>query len=435
MRLKISLFSLVTLLACCTSSVAQPPGIDGNRWTNAGGIALSQTQGFAQGDPMRLTWGFAREGTTIASFGTGPSGPSDLIARMDAIYGSGPGGADLTLRPWYNHYKGVFDRWSSISGLSYQYEANDDSVAYSSSASAATNGILNTRADVRIGGRNIDGNSGVLAFNFFPTVGDMVIDTNDNFFGTPGSSTNVIGLRNVVAHEHGHGIGMNHLLASDSSQLMEPFINTSFDGPQFHDILVAQRAYGDFNEKGAGNDISANATSLGAIAIATAVSVGNSARTLVVPANATDFVSIDDNTDTDVFSFSVAQSGNISVLLESLGFTYKAEPQSGGGADDDFNTRLRSDMTLELLGTNGSTVLASANATGLGGSESISGFLLNTAGTYFVRVTGVDNADAISLDTQFYGLTLNFSAVPEPATAALFAVVGMAFLTIRRRRS
>jgi hypothetical protein len=35
-------------------------------------------------------------------------------------------------------------------------------------------------------------------------------------------------LRDVVMHEHGHGMGMQHVCSSNSSQLMEPFINTSF---------------------------------------------------------------------------------------------------------------------------------------------------------------------------------------------------------------
>jgi hypothetical protein len=176
-----------------------------------------------------------------------------------------------------------------------------------------------------------------------------------------------------------------------------------------------------------------NATALGLIPTATAISIGNDARNLVVANTEIDFVSIDDDTDIDVFSFSVASAGSVNVLLESLGLTYNATPQGAGGGTP-FNSELRSDLTLALLGTDGSTILQSANLTGLGGDEMIN-FLLGSAGTYFLRITGVDNVDAIALDTQFYGLTVGFTqAVPEPGTIGLFAVLSIAGFVVARRR-
>ena len=42
---------------------------------------------------------------------------------------------------------------------------------------------------MRIGGVFIDGNSGVLAYNYFPDYGDMVLDTGDgNFYDNPGNN-------------------------------------------------------------------------------------------------------------------------------------------------------------------------------------------------------------------------------------------------------
>lgn len=421
---------------------AQTPIIDGERWTTAGGVALTQSQGTNQGDPMRLTWGFAQEGTSIPAFNTGNAGNSNLIARLDSIYGAGGGGTDLTQRPWFQEFESTFSRWASISGLSYQYEANDDGVSYSNFNGGATRGLLGTRADVRIGGRTIDGNSNVLAFNFFPNIGDMVIDTNDNFFSnSSGTANNFRGLRNVLSHEHGHGIGMAHLFASNSSQLMEPSINNSFDGPQHHDILVAQRAYGDANEKsfaGLGNDVATRATSLGALADAGVISVGDSARSLVVPASSNDFFSIDDASDTDFWSFSIAEAGNVDILLESLGFSYLTQPQGSNGlptgTNVTFNTQQRSDLALALFDVDGTTLLSFSNVNGLGGVESISSFGLTSAGTYFVRITGADNPDVGSLDTQFYGLSVGFTAaIPEPGTAGLLSLCVVAALARRRR--
>ncbi len=388
------------------------------------------------GNPLTLTWGFAQEGTLIPSFNTGSQGNSNLIFRLDQIYGAGPGGTDLTQRPWFQLFQSVFDRWSSISGLSYIYEANDNGVAFSNSSNASNRGVLGIRADVRIGGRAIDGNSGILAFNFFPNVGDMVIDTGDNFYSN--TSNNSRGLRNVVAHEHGHGLGMDHLDSNNSAQLMEPFLSTAFDGPQYHDILMAHRGYGDFNEKsngGLGNDIVSRATSLGAISDGGSVSIGNSARSLVVAPTATDFVSIDDQSDTDFYSFTVDSAGTVNVLLEALGFTYNAGPQ--GGAQSAFDTLRRSDLALAIFDTDMLSLLGSANNTGLGGSESLNDILLDHAGTYFVRVSGISSLGGSAIKTQFYGLSVGFtaSAIPEPATGMLMTMIAFGTLIQRRRKA
>jgi hypothetical protein len=415
----------MSLVVAVSTVVAQPEDI--GRWSS--GTAIAPVQGHAMGNPLTLTWGFAAEGTLIPSFNTGPQGNSNLIARMDGLYGSGPGGNDLTQRPWFEFYKSTFDRWSSISGLSYIYEANDDGVQFSGTNTTSNRGTVGVRADVRIGGRNIDGNSNILAFNFFPNVGDMVIDTNDNFYNT--TTSNSLRLRNVVAHEHGHGLGMDHVgTATSARQLMNPTASTAFDGPQHHDILMAHRGYGDFHEKsfaGQGNDVVARATDLGVLADGATVSIGNSARTFAVAATATDFVSIDHSNDTDFWSLTVNSAGTVDVLLEGLGFTYTADSVS-------FNTARRSDLSLALFDTNGTSLLALANNTGLGGNESIN-FDLTAAGTYFLRVTGSNNPDTIAIKTQFYGLSASFTAVPEPGSVAVLFVVGSLLLGRRQRRT
>jgi serralysin len=412
------LFASASSLFLTSSLVAQPPNI--SRWS--GGTAQTQTQGFSQGSPLRLTWGFMSLGAAINGDGRFPDGNNNLQTRLNTIYAGGQA-------EWQPLFQSVFDRWSSISGLSYTFEANDDGAA----ASNGNSGVLGTRADVRIGGKNLDGNSGVLAYNWFPNRADMVIDTNDNFFSN--TTNNSIRLRNVVSHEHGHGCGCFHCISSSSSQnfLMEPFIDTSFDGPQFHDILVIQRGYGDALERSntfQGNDTATLATPLGVVAQATPVSIGNSPKinmangnNLVAP-SATDFISLDSDTDTDFYSFSVTNAATVSILLEALGITYDARPE-GSGTPFDFNTRNRVDMTLTLFDTNGTTILQTANLNGFGGDESIL-FNLLSAGTYFVRVNGTSNGDPVALDTQFYALSMVLVAVPEPATIALMGGIGVA---------
>ena len=150
-------------------------------------------------------------------------------------------------------------------------------------------------------------------------------------------------------------------------------------------------------------------------------------------AGTTDFVSIDSDSDTDFFKFTIADAGLVNVTLDSLGFTYQAGPQTDG-SQVAFNTAQRSDLRFSLLGSDGLTSLMDVNAFGLGGTESLLNFALNTAGTYFIRVQGASNVDDIALDTQFYGLQVNFiTAVPEPSSLALLALVG-GFAAVRRRK-
>jgi hypothetical protein len=228
---------------------------------------------------------------------------------------------------------------------------------------------------------------------------------------------------------------MPHMDSNNANFLMEPFFSSAFNGPQYHDILVAQRMYGDANEKsnaGLGNDTSARATSMGNLTVGgLPLRVGTSATSLVVSSTATDFVSIDGNTDTDFYKFTIASQGILDAQLDPLGFTYNITAQNAGG-NVPFDSKMRSDLSLALIGLDGSTVLATSNLFGLGGSEHIT-FSLFAAGTYFLRITGVGNIDSISLDAQFYGLTLGFSPVPEPAVLGMIGLVAGVWIWKRRR--
>ncbi len=423
------LFAVVCLiLVANVGTQAQPPDI--SRWT--GGTAIAPVQGYNMGDPLRLTWGFAAPNTLIndAAFSGYANAPNNLQTRLDQIYGS--------QAVWQPLFQSTFNRWSAISGLSFDYEPNDDGISYVVNTNQAPLGLVGTRADIRIGGKALDGNGGTLAYNYFPSVGDMVIDTNDNFYDNTTSDSQV--LRFILAHELGHALGMEHVTSADQSFLLEPTYQSSFDGPAYHDILVAQRGYGDALEKtngGLGNDSVSNATSLGTLVFNSNASIGNDARNLLVSANATDFLSIDSDTDRDYFSFNIESAGLLNVSLEALGFTYLAGPQ--GGSESLFDTRVRSDLRFSLFGTDGLTLLADVNSFGLGLAETLTGFNLGSAGTYFLRVQGSSNPDVTQLDTQFYGLNVGFiTAVPEPSSMVLlgvFASAGALRVSMRRRNN
>ncbi len=363
---------------------------DGSRWSTT----ATDGSGLSQGDPTTITWGFADDGTAIDGFIGEAANPSNLIAFLDGIYGAGPGGSDLTQRPWFTYFEQMFDNWSSLIGCNYVYEPADDGAAL-----AYNNGVLGVRADVRIGGHLLDGNSGTLAYNFFPNTGDMVIDTGDNFYTN--TANNSRRLRNVLAHEHGHGLGISHVCPVNGTKLMEPFINTSYDGVQFDDRLAGNRGYGDTDEFPVENDTFGNATDFGAVS---------------TPGNASTQRSIDDNSDTDYFSFTVGASTTLDVTLTPDGTTYLSGPQNANGscsAGSNFNALAQSNLEVRVYDTDGTTVLASANATSAGNPETISSLALPGAGTYFVRVLGTANAAQIyTVD-----LTTSGGVANDPPTA------------------
>ncbi|MEM7587128.1 MAG: H-type lectin domain-containing protein [Acidobacteriota bacterium] len=344
---------------------------DPDRWS----VTATDGGGLGQGDPMTLTWSIVPDGTSIFGYNGEPTAPSNLRARLNQIYGS--------QAVWLPIFQGVFDRWSELNGVNYVYEPNDDGSAWTSTNIAA--GQLGVRGDVRISGHFIDGNSNVLAYNFFPNFGDMVIDTGDNTYNN--TSNNSLILRNILAHEHGHGLGLSHVCPVNQTKLMEPFLATAFDGPQFDDILATNRGYGDSFEH---NDTPGTATNLGTIASGGSVNL--------------DTRSIDDNSDPDLFRFTVGSNANASVTVTPNGSTYLSGPQNANGScspGTSFNALDNQNLVLEILGSNGSTVLASANSTGAGGAESLSNVALPGAGSYYVDVSGGSN------EAQMYELSLS----------------------------
>ena len=351
--------------------------VDANRWTRT----ATNGSGLVQGHPSTITWSVVPDGTSISGFSGEPAAPSDLRTRLDTLYGS--------MSSWLPVFQQVFDRWEAVSGIDFVYEPSDDGARLSST----NNGVVGRRGDIRIGGHFIDGNGSVLAYNFFPNVGDMVIDTADNFFSSLAS--NSLHLRNVVAHEVGHGLGLPHSLPVVGAKLMEPFINLSFDGPQHDDILRMNRGYGDRLE---GNDTSATAYGLGGLT-----------SELVTVSE----VSIDDDSDVDYYSFSVDASSVVDFSLSPVGSVYTVGLE--GGSNETFDSRAQSNLSLAVLAANGTTIVRSVNDAGLGGSESIVDLSL-AAGQYYVRVTGVQDA------AQLYALTVDADIVQPPAPPVLSAI-------------
>ena len=181
------------------------------------------------GAPATLTWSIVPDGTRVST-GSGTT----------TNFGGNPGQTNLTLQPWFHIFTDSFGRWAQLGGVDYLYESHDDGVLHPSS-----NGQLGVRGDIRLAGFNIDGASGTLAFTYIPTGGsDMAIDTGDGTFFKD-STSNFINLRNTVMHELGHSFGLEHVASTTSNLLMEPIIDTSFDGPQLDEVRGVQFYFGD----------------------------------------------------------------------------------------------------------------------------------------------------------------------------------------------
>lgn len=372
---------------------------------------LSTASGSRSGNgaPATITWSIVPDGTTTdSSTSTSATSPSNLISFMNSNFGGVAGQTNLTLQPWFHIFTDVFGRWSALSGANFVFESHDDGVRHPSA-----NGQLGVRGDIRLAGANVDGSGSVLAFTYFPTGGsDMVIDTSETSFFS-NSSQNYINLRNTILHEVGHAFGLEHVSSTTSNLLMEPVIDTSFDGPQLDEVRGIQYFFGDANEKsngGLGNNTVAHATSLGTIVSGGTKAVGTSANvpTQTISATATDFVSISNLDDTDFYSFSVASSSVLNATLTPRGGVFTQGAADQNQTPTSFNANARNNLALAIFGTDGTTMIAFANATAAGLAEAISNLSLPSAGTYYARVTGLDDT------VQLYELGLSATSVGVP---------------------
>ncbi len=221
--------------------------LPGPRWTDpVGGNSPNR------GDPSIVTWSIVPDGTRTSASSNNQA--SDLIAFMDSIYG-GANEPVVARKPWFQIFDRAYTQWSEVSGLTMVYEPNDDGVAMDGTANSR--GVSGVRGDMRVSGARIDGDFGILAFNFFPNTGgltgldgDMTIDTGDVFYrqqAGPANGENRA-LFNVLMHEAGHGIGLGHVIPVNETKLMEPIASLAFLGAQHDDILAAQTLYGDDSE-------------------------------------------------------------------------------------------------------------------------------------------------------------------------------------------
>jgi hypothetical protein len=332
-----------------------------------------QPQGTTLGRPIVITWNIVPDGTSVDGFAGEAAAPSNLRQRLDAIYGSSA--------VWMPIFQGVFDRWQSLSGARFVFEPADDGAPL-----VYANGVAGVRADIRIAGHTIDGNFGILAYNFFPDEADMVIDTGDDFFAdTAGLS---IRLRNVIAHELGHALGMDHVCPIEQTKLLEPYYSAAFDGPRHDDARHAQYLYGDAQEP---DDDAAHAFDAGSLSRPGSALLGPAAPP---PGPNISTRSLATVYDQDFVRFTLDGPAIVAAVAAPAGLTYDDSPQScpeglgfccqGHPTDSQRQVRLR----VRVWSGDGTRMLATGDAPVIGASASVEELLLPGAGTYLVSISG-----------------------------------------------
>ncbi|MCC7012467.1 MAG: matrixin family metalloprotease [Planctomycetes bacterium] len=345
------------------------------------------------GSPTNLSWSLAPDGVNIPGLAGEPASANALFARLDNQFATQGGRAT-----WIARIQACFDRWEALSGLDFT-RVTAAGVDWDDGASWGTAGNDTTRGDIRISMHNIDSAGGILAYATYPTSADIVMDRLETW--SAATNTHIF-LRNVLTHELGHALGFDHVCSNNSNQLMEPFYNDTFDGPRQDDIRAVHRNYGDPFE----NDNSFGAATAVTLTNGVSQTFGTTPNppTGTIDSNSS-ILSIDQNGEADWFKFTTANpNSKLDVTLTPVGNTYDDNAQSGSSCPSgaSTNAKQQADLAVQVIGINGSTVIATAASAAIGLNETLVDVALSGAGTYYVKVY----ESATVAQSQLYRLTL-----------------------------
>ena len=284
-----------------------------------------------------------------------------------------------------------------FTGLTFVYEPADDSATLNG---APISGISrNTSRHPDFAGHPLDGNFAMfLLTTFSPMEVTWSSIPPTRFTRVTTRICRAVRLRNVLTHEIGHGLGLAHVCPTDGTKLMEPFINTGFQGVQFDDLYSLQRNYGDSFEKANAaldNDTFANANP---------VTVTNADPFSFGP------LSIDDDSDVDLYAFTVRAGDTVTATVSPSPNSYLEGPQTDNCNDSSsgtlFDSSIQQDLVLTLFDPSQNQI-ASSNAQPAGEDETLDDAVAGTTGTYYLQVSG-DSANR----AQLYNLEIMVNTTP-----------------------
>ncbi len=390
-------------------------------WRGNGGtftLNASQSNGAV---PANLTYSFPDDGVAWGATSSGFQVANNVLSqRLRDTFGSN------NLDQGREYIRQGLASWRKYSSLRYE-EVADDNSAFSTAQQTVRNP---NRGDIRIGGIPLtttggSANTSVLAYNFFPNAGgDMVINTRNlgagNFFTIGAPANDYILFKQTIAHEHGHGIGIFHVVPCNATKLMEPQINQNspLNGVQIDDIRAAGRLYGD---KFAPNHTTATATNFGNLT----APVRRSVIERFLSTNGQ--TSGQGSTGEDWFRFTIDTPEDIFIQVTPAGGTYNQGAQTSGcsGSTTSTNANAAGNLNVMLLNNTATVIIEQAASNPAGSIES---FLVSALppGTYTVRVW--DSGPNANQTLQLYHLLIGLgsgSNLPNRAPAPPDPIAGV----------
>lgn len=223
MDLRRSLLSLFLVLAPAASATTLFPGTPISADYVLGPTTPGKWGSPVLGTGATVTWSLMASGLSCATE-SGCTTTSALSSFMPVGF--------LT------QVQNAFLAWSAVANLTFIQVADCGQAVDASCAG--------TDSNIRIGGHAIDGANGALAHGYYPPAngnsiaGDIHFDSAETWdLSFAGSGFSIF---QVLTHELGHALGLNHTLVANS--LMNAFYSEAFSGPQADDIAGMQFLYG-----------------------------------------------------------------------------------------------------------------------------------------------------------------------------------------------
>ncbi len=401
-------------------------------WLGAGTIGDAGTSRGAQ-----LTISFPDDGTQwgLTCSGIPNVGPNALNTQLITTFG---GSQPTRVDRGREFIRSSLAAWRRYANLTFTEVADDNTPMTTSTTRVAT------RGDMRIGGLAL-GTSGMpLAYNALPGLGVSSCSGGDALINlsyfTPGflaqTNNNFQYFRNTMAHEFGHGLGYLHSVPCNRTKLMEPEITGQFALLMPDEIRAAIRNYGDRNGDNHTPAFARNLGNLTTPVLRSAIEkdVGINGTAVLIPGSPPTVLSED-----DYYRFTLDTPQTVTITVTPTGNSPSdsaTQPppacstsfltptpwcqgaQQGSGCDGMLtvvDAKRAGQLDLQLLQSNGTTLVAQSTSTTLGVVESVTQNL--PAGTYVIRVWDAGGAPLSNQVTQTYDLTVRVGTSKAPPVA------------------